>query len=130
MTEESQYIKGEIIFLTDFTKFQINQENIFHLIAINFKMLTAMRTLVSKKEQRGDRNAVFEYLSLLVKNSQYKTPLDIAVANESPKCIEIMLNMLNEMPDYNFGKLTDHHFNKFFEMGTKVFDDFLGNCFF
>lgn len=41
-----------------------------------------------------------------------------------------MMTMLNEMPDFNFGKLTDHHFNKFFEMGTKVFDDFLGNCFF
>ena len=130
MVLDSQYIKGDINFLTDFTKFAINQENIFHLIAINFKMLNAMKTLVQKKEQRGDKSAILEYMSILLKNRLGKTALDIAVINESPKCIEIMLDMLNEMPDNNFGKLTDHHFSKFFEMGTRVFDEFLGNCFF
>jgi len=115
--------------LTEFSTFAINNSNVFHMIAVNHRLLHSFKQAVEKNIVR-DRTEIMKYLGLLIKNDQGVTPFDIAIANESPKCIEIQLQMLNSMPALNFGKIIDKHFDYLFHIGTTVFEEFLANCFF
>jgi hypothetical protein len=69
-------------------------------------------------------------LHILYKNHDGKTALDIAIDQEAPKSIEVLLNNLRSLSDYSLSRHLYHHFEVLFEMGLKCFEDYLETCFF
>jgi hypothetical protein len=69
-------------------------------------------------------------LHILFKNNEGKSSLDIAIDNEAPKSVELLLNRLLIMKDYSFSRCIYHLFETLFEMGIKSFEDYLETCFF
>ena len=64
--------------------FQIDGNTILHYFALDYDKL---KFLLDHFEEHS-----FEYLTaILLKNNKGKSPLDIAIDNESPKMIELML---------------------------------------
>jgi len=127
--EQSLTFKEEVIIMPDFTQFAIQNTNILHMFAINHRLLNSFMEAILKQEQK-DMSVKEEFFGVLLKNNKGQTPLDMAVDNESPKCIELMLMMLNKQPSLSLSGLVDVHFDKLFSLGTKIFEEYLANCWF
>ena len=72
-----------------------------------------------------------EYLSsILIKNNQNKSPLDISIENKSPKIIELMLKKLSYFKNECLSHLFYDRFNVLLDMNSNVFHQYLNSCFF
>ena len=67
---------------------------------------------------------------ILLKNKQGKSPLDIALDQESPKSVEAMLMRLHHINEYNVSRAIYKRFPELFKMQIRAFDNFLEGCFF
>uniref|UniRef100_A0A7S3JKB8 Ion transport domain-containing protein n=1 Tax=Euplotes harpa TaxID=151035 RepID=A0A7S3JKB8_9SPIT len=79
--------------------------------------------------------ALFEnnhlYYSMLVLEDQFgKTPLDIAIENNSAKIIEVILNNLLKLDHFSLSKVIYKKFPILFKMNLKAFEKYLNTCYF
>lgn len=56
------------------------------------------------------------------------TPLETALREHAPKCVEIMLEMLRLRPHYLFSKYLRKHFYELLDMQSLSFDNYLETC--
>ena len=61
-------------------------------------------------------------------NNQGITPLDVAIKEHSPRAIEIMFEILNIRPRYNYSKYIQKDFYFLLQLNSQAFLKFLGNC--
>ena len=66
--------------------------------------------------------------NILLENNQGKSPLEIAIEGESPKCVDIMLNLLSNVTHNRNSKLLSKWFSKLLEFNLKSFYDYLESC--
>ena len=92
-------LKNEIILNYELTRFSIRNFNIFHFFAHSPQLLSSIMTTVNRQDfiEPGVKD---DYFGILMKNQSKKSAFDIAVFNESPKCIELFLSMLNERGNF------------------------------
>ena len=70
------------------------------------------------------------YSMIVLENKDNKTPLDIAIENNSAKVIELMLNMLIKIEHFSYSSLLYKKFGVMFRMNLKAFEKYLNTCYF
>lgn len=74
------------------------------MLALEHKFLKLVYEEVKKldPDEASDEHNPWKsiYFSLIYPNGEFESPFDIAMKNNSPKCIELMLTMLIEVPEY------------------------------
>lgn len=104
-------------------RFQVDGNTILHYFALDYNRLSFC--LDYFEENR------FEYLTaILMKNNKGKSPLDIALDQESPKNVELLLRKLILFKDMSLSKLFYDRFNQLLAMNIMAFHEFLDSCFF
>ena len=69
------------------------------------------------------------YLSqLCLRDNDGNTPLHLAIKNEAPKSIEMILQGLGGLPHLRLSNLFFPLFPELFKSGVTAFETFLGNC--
>ena len=58
------------------------------------------------------------------------SPFDYAVHSQSPKSIEVMLEMMIYLEDYSMSQFIKKHITTLLAMELKVFEKYLDYCFF
>lgn len=115
LTEDNIYIEK--------IKFQIDGNNLLHMLALNYNSLQIILNFLAEYDKR--------YLTMiLMKNKENISPLDITIENDSPKCTELMLNSLSKLDTGIYSPLIFERFNKLLEMNIRSFYDYLDSCFF
>ena len=105
------------------TRFQVDGNTSLHYFALEFDTLNLILEYFDLHRQ--------EYLlSILMKNNDGKSPLDIALDNESPRNAELMLNKLTIFKDEKFSGLFYDRFNELLEMNISAFHEYLESCLF
>ena len=104
-------------------KFFIDQESYVSDIYISEEELKA-RLAAFKKEK------IFYIAILLPALSDGKSPLDRAIEANKQRFVEIMLNSIQELDDYNVSKAIKSNFPKLFDMKIKSFERYLETCYF
>lgn len=119
-----------MIFLEHFEP-KYNGKTLFHLFALNFKMLSMVVEEIKKEDSEDDPNPLKAILfSAIYPDNTGVSPFDIAIKNQSPKNIELMLEMLISLEEYSLSKFIKKHIPKLFSMQLKVFEKYLESCFF
>ena len=104
-------------------RFQIDGSSSLHYFALSPEDLSVIMDFF--EEER------VEYLlGLLSKNRYGLSPLHIAVANEAPKSVEIMLSKISLFNDLQLSSIFFELFPKLFEMKLVPFNEYLETCFF
>lgn len=114
-----------------FLKFRlnINGNNILHILPTHEKFLQFYSKIaVTLADECEFPEAESYFFSVVYPNNQGLTPFDIAIKEKSSKSIEIMLDMLQKRPQYNFSKYVQKHFHKLFEMNSVSFERFFEGC--
>ena len=62
------------------------------------------------------------FFYMIYPNHNRESPFDLVMSENSPKCIQIMLQMLIELPDERISLFIKKHFSKLFTMGLEVFE--------
>lgn len=75
----------------------------------------------------GDPKLLF--FNLLVPDKHGDTPLDLVINGNSPKSIEIMMEMLVQLPQWPISKLIRKHFSALFE-AKGIMNEFLATTIF
>ena len=102
-------------------KFQLEGNTALHLFALDEDVLKLILEYYLKNKQ--------EYLwSIVMKNFEGKTPLDITIEYDSPRCTNLLLTYLWNLRDGNFSRQIYHIFPTLLERGLKSFHDFLDTC--
>jgi len=113
----------------------MRKNSIFHMIALDYKFLKQIFEEIMKNEPPEDNiedeNPYKNYIFYLVyPNHKQESPFDIAIKNNSPKCVDLMLQMLIEVPEFRVSHFIKSHFSTLFPMGLASFDSFLDSCLF
>jgi len=79
--------------------------------------------------------AIFEndplyYIMLVLENNEGKTPLQLAIDNNSARIIELMLNCLLKLGHFSISKKIFHNFSSLFKMNLRSFEKYLNSCYF
>ena len=111
------------------------KNNIFHLNALDFKFLRMVFDEIKKNdpdEENQDEVNLFKTLVfyLIYPNNKQESPFDLVIENNSPKCINIMLEMLISVPEYRVSSFMRKHFPTIFPMNLPIFEEFLDSCLF
>ena len=77
---------------------------------------------VSKTDQEKFLN------QLTLRDDEGNTPLHIAIKNEAPKSIEMILKAMEPISHYRLSKLFYELFPDLFKSGVNAFEEFLGLC--
>jgi len=105
------------------------------MIALDYKFLKQIYEEIKKNEPAEDNNEDENpYKSLIFylvyPNHKQESPFDIAIKNNSPKCVDLMLQMLIEVPEYRVSHFIKSHFSTLFTMKLGSFEGFLESCLF
>ena len=101
--------------------FQIEGSTIIHLYALNKSQLSFVLDYFNQNSK--------EYLNaILQKNYAGETPIDIAIDDDSPKCIEILLRYLANISETMYSNQLFKRFSKLLQMNLKSFHVFLSGC--
>ena len=99
-------------------RFQVDGNTSLHYFALEYDTLNLILEYFDVHKQ--------EYLlSILMKNNDGKSPLDIALDNESPRNAELMLNKITLFKDENFSGLFYDRFGELLEMNIAAFHEYL-----
>src|SRR5687768_9331674 len=98
-----------MIFLEHFEP-KYDGKTMLHLYALNSKMLSLIVEEIRKGENDDEPNKLKEILfSVVCPDNKGNSPFDIAIKNQSPKNIEIMLEMLISMEEYSLSQFVKKH---------------------
>lgn len=104
-------------------KWQFDGNTILHHYALDYEKLKVLLEFI----EDNNRN----FLSMmLMRNNKGKTPLDIALDNESPKSTEALLRKMIAFHDKSISKFFYRRFNDLFNMNIRAFHEFLDICYF
>ena len=70
------------------------------------------------------------YSMLLMPDKNGNTPVDIALDNQSPKCLELMLAKIATLTQIKASRVFADRFGELFDMDLASFQTFLDSCFF
>lgn len=70
------------------------------------------------------------YSMLLMKNSDNKNPIEVAIDNNSPRTVELLLNHLMKLQEFNLSRSLYKRFIDLFKLKIRAFDKFLDVSFF
>ena len=104
--------------------YKVERQTCLHGYATDLEKLTRSLEMI---EEQGEK---IHMAYILLKNKQGKSPLDIALDQESPKSVEAMLMRLHHINEYNVSRAIYKRFPEFFKMQIRAFDNFLEGCFF
>ena len=62
-----------------------------------------------------------------MKNNEGKSPIDIALDNESPRNVELLLRKLTLFENGKFSSLFSDRFNELLNMNLKAFNEYLNS---
>lgn len=102
---------------------QIDGNTITHLYSIDFDPLSIML------EYMKDKNK-YMLTSILMKNNNGETPIDVALKFESQKTVNLLFNSLAELKDGNYSRLIHSKFDKLLDMNLISFHEYLDSCYF
>ena len=71
-----------------------------HQYSLNYKVLYLLFEEAMKTDEENDAKKKEVLLAIIYPNSMGDSPFDIAIRNQSPKNLELMLNMLILLNDY------------------------------
>jgi len=97
---------------------QINGNTIVHLYSIDYSPLKIMIEFMKENKQ-------FMLTSILMKNSNHETPIDVALKFESQKTVNLLLSSLAELRDGSYSRLISNKFNALFDMNLVSFHEYL-----
>ena len=70
------------------------------------------------------------YIMLVLENSQGKSPLQLAIDNNSARIIEMMLNCLLKLGHFSLSRKIFTNFSTLFKMNLRSFEKYLNTCYF
>lgn len=99
-------------------RFNIDGNSALHYFALDPDCLSIILDYMEEKKI-GYLNAI------LMKNKRGKSPIDITIDNESPKCTELLLKKLTLFQDSKLSNLFYDRFIELFNMNLKAFHQYL-----
>ena len=103
--------------------FQVDGNTSIHFFALDYDTLNLILEYFDLNKQ--------EYLlGILMKNSEGKSPIDIALDNESPRNVELLLRKLTLFKNGKFSSLFYDRFNELLDMNLKAFHEYLNSWLF
>lgn len=107
----------------DRIRFQVDGNTSLHYYALEYETLSIILDYFEEHKPH--------YLTaILMKNSRGKSPIDIAIDNESPKNIELFLNKLALFEDIKLSSIFYTRFSELLSMNISAFHAYLDSCFF
>ena len=70
------------------------------------------------------------YVMLILEDSTGKSPLQLAIENNSPRIIELMLNSLLKLGHFSLSRKIFPYFSTLFKMNLRSFEKYLNSCYF
>jgi hypothetical protein len=115
-------IKEDELSLNDI-KFQVDGNTILHLYCLEEDKLKIILDFLEKNKK--------VYLnSILMKNKEGKTPLDISIENDSQRTTDLLLRSLSHLEEGNYSQQFYDQFPDLLSMNLKSFHEFLDSCYF
>ena len=110
-------------------KFHIDGYNFLHFFSINSTFLEDFYTLLSRTtyEDPDSDSANFIYY-ILFTNSKNESPFDKCMKSYSPKCIELMLDILQLDDSYDYFVHIKKHLHALLELKSEKFETFFEEC--
>jgi hypothetical protein len=112
---------------TEYLEPRFGDKTIFHQYATDVKFLQIILDEAKRTESKVLKHVFFQ---LVYPDDNMESPFDLAMKSLSPKCIEIMLEMLMLSSDAPMSKYIRKHFGALFKLGIPNFEPFLDLCFF
>ena len=104
-------------------RFQVDGNTSLHFFALDYNTLNLILNYMEANRP--------EYLtSIVMKNNNNKSPLDITLDNESPRNTELLLRKLALFKDSSLSSLFYDRFNELLGMNIKAFLEYLDSCLF
>lgn len=69
-------------------------------------------------------------MAILIDGKDGKNAFENALEMNSPRLVEMLLNALIQIPEFNLSRVLYQHFPKLFAMKIKSFEHYLESCFF
>ena len=107
----------------DRIRFNLDGNSTLHYFALNSETLSLVLDYM-EEYKIGYLNAI------LMKNQDGKSPIDITIINESPKCTELLFRKLPLFKDSTLSSLFSDRFADLFKMNLQSFHKYLDSCFF
>lgn len=70
------------------------------------------------------------YIMLVLENNDGKSPLQLAIENNSARIIELMLNKLLKLDHFSLSRKIFTNFSTLFKMNLRSFEKYLNSCYF
>ena len=102
-------------------KFQVEDNTALHLFALDERALKLILEYYKDNKK--------EYLwSIIMKNNQDKTPIEITIDYDRPRCTDLMLTYVSYLREGNFSRPIYKIFPHLISIGYKSFHEFLNTC--
>ncbi len=96
--------------------------SMFHRYATDQKFLKLIVDEIKKFDSEEVDNPWKNlYFHIIYPNKDKESPFDIAMIDQSPKCVELMLQMFIELDSFSISLYIKKHFSQLFQMGLEVF---------
>lgn len=70
------------------------------------------------------------YVMLVLEDNEGNSPLKLAIENNSPRIIELILNCLLKLGHFNLSRKMFIHFSTLFKLELRAFEKYLNTCYF
>jgi len=109
---------NEVDMDTNTVKFQVDGNTILHMLSTEVDDLKVVLDYLGSNKK--------EFLTaILMKNNKGKTPLDLSIENDSPKCTDLLLSTLAKVDQGNYSQLFYGIFGELLRMKLISFHTFL-----